>query len=274
MKGCELCERAARIHCESDQASLCWECDAKVHGANFLVARHSRCLLCRRCQAPTPWKASGARFGPTVSVCERCCLQGKRRREDVADDDENGEEKDEDAEEDEGDDRMEEDDGGEEGEGEDEGEAEEEEEEGDNQVVPLSLTPPPVASSSSSEESSGRIYDGFFKRIRRNADLASRDDDIPCSSPQPSYLASAPARAVANDEATSFAGSSLGDRNKAALRGSSSSAQPAAPPAKSQPVNPKSITAGSSAAAILHLIRRRNRRAVELARSNSPSPPI
>lgn len=178
MKGCELCERVARIYCESDQASLCWECDAKVHGANFLVARHSRCLLCRGCQAPTPWRASGARLGPTVSVCKRCCLQGKRRREDVADDDENGEEKDEEAEEDEGDDQTEEDDGEEEAEeeGEDEGEAEEEEEEdGDNQVVPLSLTPPPVASSSSSEESSSRIYNGLIlKRIRENADLASR----------------------------------------------------------------------------------------------------
>ncbi|XP_038987730.1 B-box zinc finger protein 19-like [Phoenix dactylifera] len=216
MKGCELCERAARIYCESDQASLCWECDAKVHGANFLVARHSRCLLCRGCQVPTPWRASGARLGPTVSVCERCCLQGKRRREDVVDDDGNGEEEDEEAEEDEGD----------EAEGEGEGEAEEEEEEeeeGDNQVVPLSLTPPPVATSSSSEES----YNGFLKRIRENADLASRDDDIPCSSSQPSYLASAPARAVAEDEATSFAGSSLGpfkDRNKAGLRGSAPSA--------------------------------------------------
>nr|XP_010924021.2 B-box zinc finger protein 19 [Elaeis guineensis] len=261
MKGCELCERAARIYCESDQASLCWECDAKVHGANFLVARHSRCLLCRGCQAPTPWRASGVRFGPTVSVCERCCLQGKRRREDVADDDENGEGKDEEAEEDEGDDQMEEDDGGEEGEGEDEGEAEEEEEEdGDNQVVPLSLTPPPVASSSSSEESSGRIYNGFLKRSRENADLASWDDDNPCSSPQRSYVASAPARAVADDEATS-----LGEAPSA-------QAAAAAASAKSRPVNPNSTD--SSAAAVRVLRRRRNPRAVDLAPSNSPSPPI
>ncbi|KAG6497811.1 hypothetical protein ZIOFF_045717 [Zingiber officinale] len=69
---CELCNCPARIHCESDQANLCWECDAKVHGANFLVARHSRCLLCRSCQSPTPWRAEGSRLGATVSVCQMC----------------------------------------------------------------------------------------------------------------------------------------------------------------------------------------------------------
>ncbi|KAL4347120.1 hypothetical protein GQ457_17G024250 [Hibiscus cannabinus] len=37
MKSCELCMSAATTYCESDQASLCWHCDAKVHGANFLV---------------------------------------------------------------------------------------------------------------------------------------------------------------------------------------------------------------------------------------------
>ncbi|MQM19429.1 hypothetical protein Taro_052433 [Colocasia esculenta] len=55
------------MYCESDQASLCWECDGKVHGANFLVARHMRSLLCRSCQAPTPWRASGSRLAPTLS---------------------------------------------------------------------------------------------------------------------------------------------------------------------------------------------------------------
>ncbi|KAF8092893.1 hypothetical protein N665_0399s0029 [Sinapis alba] len=56
----------------SDQASLCWDCDIKIHGANFLVAKHTRCLLCSVCQSPTPWKAFGIRFGPTGSICEFC----------------------------------------------------------------------------------------------------------------------------------------------------------------------------------------------------------
>ncbi|CAH8385326.1 unnamed protein product [Eruca vesicaria subsp. sativa] len=71
-KKCDLCEGVARMYCESDQASLCWDCDAQVHGANFLVAKHTRCLLCTACQSLTPWKAAGLRLGPTFSVCESC----------------------------------------------------------------------------------------------------------------------------------------------------------------------------------------------------------
>ncbi|CAN1232138.1 B-box domain protein 31 [Linum perenne] len=74
MKRCELCKSMARTFCESDQASLCWSCDAKVHGANFLVARHSRTLLCHLCQSPTPWQAAGAKLGHTVSFCLRCVV--------------------------------------------------------------------------------------------------------------------------------------------------------------------------------------------------------
>ncbi|KAE7995525.1 hypothetical protein FH972_000309 [Carpinus fangiana] len=36
MKKCELCDSPAKMYCESDQASLCWDCDSQVHGANFL----------------------------------------------------------------------------------------------------------------------------------------------------------------------------------------------------------------------------------------------
>ncbi|XP_076909714.1 uncharacterized protein LOC143567087 [Bidens hawaiensis] len=73
MKSCELCKSLAKIYCESDHASLCWTCDSKVHSANFLVARHSRSLLCRVCQSPTPWTASGEKLGPSaVSICENC----------------------------------------------------------------------------------------------------------------------------------------------------------------------------------------------------------
>ncbi|XP_050205866.1 zinc finger protein CONSTANS-LIKE 2-like [Mercurialis annua] len=77
MKGCELCKFPARIYCESDDASLCWRCDQKVHGANFLVARHARTLLCKTCRSPTPWKASGFQLlARTVSFCsDRCAIR-------------------------------------------------------------------------------------------------------------------------------------------------------------------------------------------------------
>ncbi|CAA0816093.1 B-box type zinc finger family protein [Striga hermonthica] len=80
-KECDLCEETARIHCGPDQASLCWTCDAKVHSANFLVARHSRNLLCHVCQSPTPWSAAGSSLRPTVAVCQLCLRGGMRRKE-------------------------------------------------------------------------------------------------------------------------------------------------------------------------------------------------
>ncbi|GAV80762.1 zf-B_box domain-containing protein [Cephalotus follicularis] len=119
---CELCKFPARAYCESDQASLCWHCDAKVHGANFLVARHSRSLLCQACQCPTPWRASGPKLGHTVSVCDTCAF-GRR-------DESEGENYD--------DEEMYTDD--------------DDECCGENQLVPWSsLTPPPPSSSSSED---------------------------------------------------------------------------------------------------------------------------
>ncbi|XP_031104661.1 B-box zinc finger protein 23-like [Ipomoea triloba] len=72
---CELCGDGARMYCDSDEASLCWSCDEKVHSANFLVAKHSRTLLCHACCSPTPWTASGAKLCRTVSVCPACLDQ-------------------------------------------------------------------------------------------------------------------------------------------------------------------------------------------------------
>ncbi|CBI17993.3 unnamed protein product, partial [Vitis vinifera] len=185
MKGCELCGCPARMYCESDQASLCWDCDAKVHGANFLVARHSRSLLCHVCRSPTPWRASGAKLGHTVSVCERC--------DDEYDDDDDVEDEEEEEEEDD-------DFGG-------------DDEDGDNQVVPWSSTPPPPeASSSSSEESlnsfssGNRDVPGSFtmlslKRMRETAsDLRSQDDfNRPSSQPNYASARAAAARSAADD---------------------------------------------------------------------------
>ncbi|KAG6518263.1 hypothetical protein ZIOFF_021667 [Zingiber officinale] len=190
VKKCELCDSPARIHCESDQANLCWDCDAKVHGANFLVARHSRCLLCRRCQSPTPWRAEGSRLGGTVSVCQLCaatasgslegngeggcptklCVEEEKRVEEVG-----GRDRDEEKEDGEGEEGEEEEE--EEDEESENGEEEDDIDEGENQVVPWSMTPPPVASSSSSdyeEDETGRTAGNtgvHLKRMRENVGL-------------------------------------------------------------------------------------------------------
>ncbi|XP_048137873.1 zinc finger protein HD1-like isoform X2 [Rhodamnia argentea] len=156
-KTCALCKVPARTFCESDQATLCWDCDAKVHGANFLVARHSRTLLCHACQAPTPWKASGARLGHTVSVCDSCVAGARGRNGGGGDDNgdlhEDDVDEDSDEEEDEDEDADGEGGGGDDDEG--GGDRDGGDEDGDNQVVPWSSTTPspPPASSSSSEGS-------------------------------------------------------------------------------------------------------------------------
>ncbi|KAI4304821.1 hypothetical protein MLD38_040286 [Melastoma candidum] len=153
-KCCDLCGRSqARVHCESDQASLCWACDLKVHAANFLVEKHVRVLLCGSCSAHTPWKASGACLGSAATICEVCfrhresgvgVLCGEEGRggvdrdaHDEGRDDEEG-----------GEDDVEDEDANE----------LDDEEDGENQVVPLAFdSPPPVDVSSST----GEIGDDF-----------------------------------------------------------------------------------------------------------------
>lgn len=149
MKRCELCKSFATIYCESDQASLCWRCDAKVHSANFLVAKHSRCLLCHSCQSPTRWSASGEKLAPaTVSICDRCVVDDDGTGTD-ADDDYDGDE--------------------------DETDLDDKEIRDVNQMVAWSSTPPPSASSSSGSEEYFRVADRgvSMKRQRQNvADLS------------------------------------------------------------------------------------------------------
>ncbi|KAJ6423327.1 hypothetical protein OIU84_024297 [Salix udensis] len=196
MEGCELCGSSARMFCESDQASLCWDCDEKVHSANFLVAKHCRTLLCQVCRSPTPWKSSGSKLCPTVSVCESCftihnnknnhlqaqnAMASDQESRDAGNDLEESENDQESDDDDETDDDSDEYD-----------EEEDEEEDGDNQVVPWSgptasssssLAPPVSSSSSSDEEISCGGRNGFLKRMRdSNVDLDS-DDEIGCSSP-------------------------------------------------------------------------------------------
>lgn len=79
MKNCELCDSAAKLYCESDQANLCWECDRKVHSANFLVAKHNRTLLCHVCQSPTSFNLSGSKSRPGKSICHVCARRCRLR---------------------------------------------------------------------------------------------------------------------------------------------------------------------------------------------------
>ncbi|XP_015887891.1 zinc finger protein CONSTANS-LIKE 4 isoform X1 [Ziziphus jujuba] len=172
---CELCDSVAKMYCESDQASLCWDCDAQVHGANFLVAKHSRTLLCHVCQSLTPWNGTGRKLGPTVSVCENCVNrlkqneainQARNQRNGEEDDDEDEDEdhvedhlEDDDDEDDDNSDGDDDDDGDDDGDGDGDGDGDEGDEE--NQVVPWSSTPPPpVSSSSTSEECPNRLCSG------------------------------------------------------------------------------------------------------------------
>ncbi|GMI78614.1 B-box domain protein 32, EMF1-Interacting Protein 6 [Hibiscus trionum] len=48
---CELCKEEASVYCSADSAFLCWDCDHKVHRANFLVSRHVRRILCTECKS-------------------------------------------------------------------------------------------------------------------------------------------------------------------------------------------------------------------------------
>lgn len=165
MKNCELCKTPARTYCESDQASLCWDCDAKVHGANFLVARHSRTLLCHACQSPTPWRASGVELGNTVSVC-RSCESGVNFSGEDGEESEGGNDSEIDTDEVDHDAILGGDDDGDQTGGGDV--------DGDNQVVLWSsTTPPPAASSSSSDDGNGDISESVttvsLKRRREDA---------------------------------------------------------------------------------------------------------
>ncbi|KAK8643882.1 hypothetical protein V6N13_013159 [Hibiscus sabdariffa] len=171
MKKCELCGKLARMHCESDEANLCWDCDLKVHGANFLVAKHSRTLLCHVCQNPTPWLASGRNLGSAVTVCDSCVGNSNNEPQVMAEESSEGEYGEEEEDEDYDDEAVE----------------EEEVEDAENQVVPwsgdsssLSMSKPVASLERSSE---GAAVSGGFglKRMRENQSFCS-DDEIGCSS--------------------------------------------------------------------------------------------
>ncbi|GFP99163.1 B-box zinc finger protein 32 [Phtheirospermum japonicum] len=69
---CELCNADATVFCSSDAAFLCWSCDAKVHDANFLVARHVRLSVCSSCRNFTGQEIAGAGSQPPRAICSSC----------------------------------------------------------------------------------------------------------------------------------------------------------------------------------------------------------
>ncbi|XP_054781646.1 B-box zinc finger protein 32 [Prosopis cineraria] len=69
---CELCNQEAYLYCDSDSAFLCWKCDAKVHDANFLVARHFREVLCCNCKCFAGRQVSGSVPPFEISTCPSC----------------------------------------------------------------------------------------------------------------------------------------------------------------------------------------------------------
>ncbi|KAK6267872.1 hypothetical protein QUC31_012032 [Theobroma cacao] len=75
-KLCDLCQEEAFVYCLADAAFLCWQCDDKVHQANFLVARHLRNILCTNCkssfcQKPI-WGPPSHLMFQTTHLCKPC----------------------------------------------------------------------------------------------------------------------------------------------------------------------------------------------------------
>ncbi|CAL9075139.1 unnamed protein product [Musa textilis] len=70
---CALCGGEAAVYCEPDAAFLCWACDASVHGANFLVARHVRQATCAACHSvDAGCRVSGAGPQRVRPFCASC----------------------------------------------------------------------------------------------------------------------------------------------------------------------------------------------------------
>ncbi|KAI4333758.1 hypothetical protein L6164_018526 [Bauhinia variegata] len=180
---CELCEKRAAMYCESDRAKLCWGCDEKVHGANFLVAKHSRILLCRACRSPTPWKACGPKLTPTTSICQRCFTNPAGKCDQANGDDERGGDRDREDDSD-GGYRSSDENSGNDYDDDDFDDDDDEEDEGENQVVPWSSasSPPPASGSSTNSDGEGDMPSSIgggalpLKRLRENY-LVDSDDE-------------------------------------------------------------------------------------------------
>lgn len=61
------------MYCRSDAASLCLSCDCTVHSANALSRRHSRTLLCERCNSQPAFVRC---VEEKISLCQNCDWMG------------------------------------------------------------------------------------------------------------------------------------------------------------------------------------------------------
>ncbi|XP_073302511.1 zinc finger protein CONSTANS-LIKE 10-like [Primulina huaijiensis] len=67
---CDFCrEQISMVYCRSDAAFLCLSCDRFVHSANALSRRHSRTLVCERCNF---YPAVVRCIEEMISLCQNC----------------------------------------------------------------------------------------------------------------------------------------------------------------------------------------------------------
>lgn len=57
------------VYCRSDAACLCLSCDRNIHSANALSRRHSRTLVCERCNSQP---AVTRCVEESISLCQSC----------------------------------------------------------------------------------------------------------------------------------------------------------------------------------------------------------
>ncbi|CAA0815447.1 Zinc finger protein CONSTANS-LIKE 9 [Striga hermonthica] len=71
---CDFCrEQRSIVYCTSDAACLCLSCDRTVHSANALSKRHSRTLVCGKCQS---LPAITRCMDENISLCQNCYWSG------------------------------------------------------------------------------------------------------------------------------------------------------------------------------------------------------
>lgn len=61
------------VYCRSDEAYLCLSCDRNVHSANALSKRHSRTLVCDRCNSEPAFVRC---VDEKLSLCQKCNWEG------------------------------------------------------------------------------------------------------------------------------------------------------------------------------------------------------